>query len=154
MKFWEIVMIRRFGENVKSGIKYTRRAGVYALLPVNGGILLTHQMEPEPEFQLPGGGVDTGEQPISALHREVMEETGWTISNVRRLGAFRRYVFMPEYNLWAEKVCTVFIANPVLRRSDPTEVGHSDHIVPISLAAELVENPADRSFILEYVCRN
>ena len=147
-------MIRRFGENVKNHIKYIRRAGVYALLPMGGSLLLTHQMEPEPEFQLPGGGIDAGEQPITALHREIMEETGWAISNVRRIGAFRRYVFMPEYDLWAEKVCTVFIANPVLRRSEPTDTGHSDHIVPIRLAAELVKNPADRTFILEYLYRN
>ena len=147
-------MIRRFGENVQNHITYIRRAGVYALLPIGGSILLTHQMEPKPEFQLPGGGIDPGEQPITALHREIMEETGWTIRGARRIGAFKRYVFMPEYDLWAEKVCTVFVANPVLRRSEPTEPGHSDHIVPIKLAAELVENPADRSFILEYFDSN
>ena len=147
-------MIRRFGENVKNDIGYTRRGGVYALLPIGGRLLLTHQMEPEPEFQLPGGGIDPGEQPITALHREVMEETGWIISKVRRVGAFRRYVFMPEYDLWAEKVCTIFFANPVLRRSEPTETGHSDYIVPIRLAADLVENPGDRSFILQLLCGN
>ena len=147
-------MIRRFGENVKNDIKYIRRAGVYALLPVGGSLLLTHQKEPKPEFQLPGGGVDLGEQPFTALHREVIEETGWIISNARRVGAYRRFVFMPEYDLWAEKVCTIFIANPVLRRSEPTEAGHSAHIVPLNLAAELVENSAERSFILQYLCRN
>ena len=49
-------MIRRYGEPVKSGVRYRKRPGVYALLPLNGAVLLTHQAEPIPEFQLPGGG--------------------------------------------------------------------------------------------------
>ncbi|PJN93609.1 hypothetical protein CNY89_19590 [Amaricoccus sp. HAR-UPW-R2A-40] len=58
------------------------------------------------------GGVDPGESPIRALHREVLEETGWTISIQRRLGAFQRYTFMPEYDLWARKVCAVYLCRP------------------------------------------
>ena len=139
--------MKRFGESVRGDIKYVYRAGVYAILPINRNLLLTHQMSPEPEFQLPGGGIDLGEHPIAALHREVMEETGWKITRPRRLGAFRRFVYMPEYELWAEKVCTVFVAYPVLRLCDPTEVGHSDHLVPVALARDLVTNPGDRSFI-------
>ena len=139
--------MKRFGESVRGNVKYVRRAGVYAILPINGDLLLTHQMSPEPEFQLPGGGIDPGEHPIAALHREVMEETGWKIARPRRLGGFRRFVYMPEYELWAEKVCTVFLAYPVLRLGDPTEAGHSDRLVPVALASDLVANPGDRSFI-------
>ena len=54
-------MIRRFGEPVKHGQKYTRRPGAYVILIREGSILLTHQAEPTPEFQLPGGGIDPGE---------------------------------------------------------------------------------------------
>lgn len=32
-----------------------------------------------------------------------MEETGWHIANLRRLGVFRRFTHMPEYGFWAEK---------------------------------------------------
>ncbi|MES2550371.1 MAG: NUDIX domain-containing protein, partial [Pseudomonadota bacterium] len=76
-------MIRRYGEPVKPGQRYTRRPGVYAVLLEGDHILATHQASPVPEFQLPGGGIDKGEQPIAALHREVFEETGWKIA-VRR----------------------------------------------------------------------
>ena len=139
--------MKRFGENVRNKIKYTRRAGVYAILPINGKLLLTHQMKPIPEFQLPGGGIDPNEHPIPALHREVMEETGWRIARPRRFGAFRRFVYMPEYDLWAEKVCTVFLAQPVLRISNPTETGHSDHLIPFEDARDFVVNPGDNSFV-------
>lgn len=37
-------------------------------------------------YKLPGGGIDEGEEIIDALHREVREETGYTITNTRELG--------------------------------------------------------------------
>ena len=95
--------------------------------------------------------MDPDEHPIKALHREVMEETGWVIDRPKRIGAFRRFVFMPEYNLWAEKFCTVYLAYPVLRRGAPTEKGHTDFILPAKLALELVENPGDRYFISNFI---
>tara|TARA_B100001093_G_scaffold326108_1_gene311098 strand:- start:168 stop:614 length:447 start_codon:yes stop_codon:yes gene_type:complete len=143
--------MKRFGESVRGNIKYVPRPGVYAILPINGHLLLTHQMAPVSEFQLPGGGIDPGENPIAALHREVMEETGWKIARPRRLGAFRRFVFMPEYDLWAEKVCTVFLAHPVIRLSDPTEKGHSDHLLPLAFANALIVNPGDSSFVSRFM---
>ena len=73
-------MIRRFGEPPRSDLRYTRRAGAYALLPRGGHLLLTNQQNPGPDIQLPGGGIDPGESPLVALHREVFEETGWRIA--------------------------------------------------------------------------
>ena len=107
-------MIRRFGEAVKPEQRYRRRPGAYAVLMREGQVLVTHQSEPNPEFQLPGGGIDPGESAIRALHREVYEETGWTISSARRIGAYRRFTFMPEYEIWAEKLCHIYLARPVL----------------------------------------
>jgi 8-oxo-dGTP diphosphatase len=112
-------MIRRFGEPVKPGQAYTRRPGVYAILLRGDHILATLQAEPAPELQLPGGGIDRGEQPMAALHREVFEETGWKIAVTRRVGAFRRFTYMPEYDMWSEKLCTVYLARPVRRHGNP-----------------------------------
>ena len=83
-------MIRRVGERVSEGRRYVLRPGVYAILRRGDRVLLTHQAAPTPELQLPGGGIDPGEQPLAALHREVYEETGWSMRIDRRLGAFRR----------------------------------------------------------------
>jgi 8-oxo-dGTP diphosphatase len=109
-------------------------------------MLLTFQEEPDPEFQLPGGGIDPGESPVSALHREVYEETGWTISAPKRLGAFRRFVFMPEYDLWAEKVCTIYVARPALRLGPPTEPLHTALWLPASEAIGVLANSGDQHF--------
>ncbi|MDJ0628481.1 MAG: NUDIX hydrolase [Rhodobacter sp.] len=140
-------MIRRYGEAVRPGVKYRRRPGAYAILRLGGSVLLTHQAEPIPEFQLPGGGIDPGETPVTALHREVFEETGWRIAAPRRLGAFRRFTYMPEYDLWAEKLCHIYLARPSLRHGPPTEPGHTAIWMPLDLAVERLANEGDSAFV-------
>ena len=141
-------MIARFGEAPSRDKKYIRRPGIYAVLERAGEVLLTYQSHPHEEFQLPGGGIDAGENPIAALHREVFEETGWRISSPKRLGVFRRYTFMPEYDMWAEKVCSVYMARPVARLGPPIEPDHSAHFVPSDVAPDLIQNEGDRLFLM------
>ena len=140
-------MIPRFGEPVLKDQRYRHRPGAYAVLVRGDDILVTFEAGSKPEFQLPGGGIDPGEGPVSALHREVMEETGWRISEVRRLGAYRRFVYMPDYDLWAEKLCHMYIARPVLRISAPTEEHHTAIWMPIEAAARAVASPGDRAVL-------
>ena len=144
-------MIRRFGESVKAGVSYRRRPGAYAILARGTDLLVTLQHEPEPELQLPGGGIDPGESAIAALHREVFEETGWKIAAPRYVGAFRRFVFMPEYTLWAEKVCHIYMARPVLQLGPPTEDGHTALWVSAEIAAKELGNPGDRHFVESWI---
>jgi 8-oxo-dGTP diphosphatase len=110
-------------------------------------VLLTYQAGIHHEFQLPGGGIDPGESPIHALHREVYEETGWRIAKPRFLGAFRRFAFMPEYDLWAEKICHIYHAFPVRKLGEPIEPDHSVHWVNPELAIDTLGNPGDRAFL-------
>ncbi|MBD3763774.1 MAG: NUDIX hydrolase [Rhodobacterales bacterium] len=144
-------MIRRYGEPARGGQRYRLRPGVYAVLRLGDAILATHQAEPVSELQLPGGGIDAGEHPVAALHREVYEETGWTIAVTRRLGAFRRFTYMPEYDLWAEKLCTVYLARPVLRRGPPTEPGHLAVWLPLADAPGMLGNAGDRAMLAGYL---
>ena len=144
-------MIRRIGATPLADQRYTLRPGAYAILPQGHGVLLTYQDGPDGEFQLPGGGIDPGESPLSALHREVYEETGWRIARPRRLGAFRRFVFMPEYDLWAEKLCHIYVAHPVRQLSAPVE---EDHIALWMAGPEAVQalgNDGDRMFLSHYL---
>ena len=143
----EATLIRRFGKPPVQGVKYDVRHGSYAILPKTGHLLLTFQKYPEPELQLPGGGIDPGESPLGALHREVYEETGWRIGNPRRLGAFRRFAFMPEYDLWAEKICAVYVATPVRGLGQPPEKDHSAIWVKPEVAAKTLANPGDAHFV-------
>lgn len=142
--------MRRFGDPVRQGTRYTPRPGVYAILARGAEVLLTHQMEPVPEYQLPGGGIDAGEHPLHALHREVFEETGWRISGARHFDSHRRFTFMPEYDMWAEKICAIYVARPAYAISEPTEPGHTAVWMPVGVAAELVGSPGDRAALELY----
>ena len=143
-------MIRRYGERVDPAMHYTPRPGAYVILQRGADLLLTVQdgtrLE-HPELQLPGGGIDAGEHVIPALHREVMEETGWRMARPTRLGAFKRFVFMPEYDIWAEKICTIYWSQPTLRLSEPLEAAHAAVWVPMDEAPALLSNQGDAAFV-------
>lgn len=116
-------------------------------MPLGQDLLLTHQAEPEPEFQLPGGGIDAGESPIAALHREVFEETGWRIGMVRKVGVFRRFTYMPEYDLFAEKICHIYLARPVRPHSEPSEAHHLAIWMNANEAMRHLAGEGDRHFV-------
>lgn len=139
--------MRRYGRSPVNGQVYRPRPGAYAVLPRNGQVLVTWQDAPHFEFQLPGGGIDPGESPVRALHREVYEETGWHIANPRRLGAFRRFAYMPEYDRWAEKICHIYIARPTLCMGPPVEPDHTAVWMDAAQAAVLLAGDEDADFL-------
>lgn len=139
--------MRRFGDSVRADISYTDRPGAYAVIRDGLDLLVTEQLGEEAELQLPGGGIDPGENTVMALHRECYEETGWKISIERRLGAYQRYTYMPEYDLWARKVCHIYLARPTLRIGPPTEPGHTAVWMPMTSAAQLLTNTGDRHYV-------
>lgn len=144
-------MIRRVGPSPLSDKRYRLRPGAYAILPLAGRILLTAQVGDHIDYQLPGGGIDPGESPLQALHREVLEEIGWRIARPRRLGAFRRFVFMPEYDLWAEKLCHVYVAHPVRQITQPIEPDHITMRLAPTAAIAALGNAGDRMFLERYL---
>ncbi len=138
-------MIARYG-TPPGRQKHRLRPGAYAVLVRDDQVLLTYQQGPEAEFQLPGGGIDPGESALAALHREVREETGWSIHPLRRLGAYRRFCYLPDYGFWAEKLCHVWLARPILRLGPPTETAHVAHWAGIGQVGELLTEPGMRAF--------
>lgn len=144
-------MIRRIGDMPHRNQKYTVRAGAYAILPLKRRFLLTVNMTEPHDIQLPGGGIDAGESPLRALYREVREETGWTIARPRRLGAFRRFVFMPEYDLWAEKLCHIYVAHPARQVAPPSEPDHAVLVLDAHDAIAALGNEGDSMFLQSYL---
>ncbi|KPA23397.1 RNA pyrophosphohydrolase [Shimia sp. SK013] len=144
-------MIPRFGKPPEVGRRYVLRPGAYAILLRGSDMLVTYQGAPHDEFQLPGGGIDAGESPVSALHREVYEETGYSMGAPRRLGAFRRFTYMPEYDKWAEKLCTIYAARPARRLGPPPEADHTAVWMPIEVATKALANSGDRHFVRTFL---
>lgn len=140
-------MIPRLGPPPRLQTRYRLRPGAYAVLLRAGQVLLTFQQAPEPEFQLPGGGIDPGEGPVAALHREVFEETGWHISTPLHVGSYRRFCFMPDYDIFAQKLCSVWLARPVTRLGPPLEAGHAAHWLHPAEAMGLLPDPGSRMML-------
>jgi 8-oxo-dGTP diphosphatase len=139
--------MRRYDEPPDPARRYRERPGAYAVILDGRDVLVTEQAEPRPEFQLPGGGLDPGEGMLRALHRECLEETGWRIRVLRRLGAFQRFAYMPEYDLWARKICHIYLARPVLRLGPPSDPGHQPVWMPATTALHRLAIPGDRAFL-------
>lgn len=144
-------MNRRFDSAPEPGRAYPPRPGVYAIIDAGDGILATLQDGDVPELQLPGGGIDPGENSLPALHREVMEETGYRIHSVRRLGMFHRYTYMPDYERYAQKLCHVYTARLGARWSEPTEPGHSAVFLPWDVAVDRLAVAGDRFFVARHL---
>ncbi len=144
-------MIRRTGQPPRPDKTYTPRPGVYAILPLQKRFLMTLEMAAQTEVQLPGGGIDPGESPLQALHREVLEEIGWRIARPRRLGAFRRFTYMEDYDLWAQKICHVYVAHPVRQIAEPSEKHHATLMLSASEALATLANDGDRMFLQRYL---
>ena len=139
--------MRRFGETIKSDQTYADRPGAYAIIADGSWLLLAQTTATTETFLLPGGGIDAGEHPLAGLHREVMEETGWRVAAPRRLGAYQRYVFMPEYGWWAHKICAIYLCHPVRRLAAPTEPDHLPVWMRATDAAHRLSVEAERHFV-------
>ncbi len=144
-------MIPRYGEPIRRSVRYRERQGAYALIVEGDRMLLTHQAWPRPEFQLPGGGINPGESPLAALHREAAEETGWTIRIDRRLGAYRWYVYIPEQDMWARKTCRIYLARPIRQTGLPAEEEHTAIWTSPELAASLLASDGERQMVRRHV---
>ena len=145
--------MRRRGERIDPNQSYRKRPGAYGLIVSGRSALLTLSMDEDAGPQLPGGGIDPGENPLQALHREVMEETGWRIAPIRRIGVYQRFNFLPEYGFWAQKICSIYLCHPVQRISAPTEPLHAPLWADIALLPELLIDPSQASFVAEEFLR-
>ena len=118
--------VKLFGERVNSRIKYQRRVGAYGIIFHKKEFLLTSQVSSEGniEVQLTGAGAAKNESTLHSLYREILEETGWGIRVIKKEGTFQRFTYMPEYNIWAQKVCHIYICVATMQKTEKLEKEH------------------------------
>ena len=141
--------MKLFGEKVNHKIRYQRRVGAYGIILHQKKLLLTEQITTDKgiEIQLPGGGWNDNESPIRALYREVLEETGWGIKILKKEGVFQRFTYMPEYKIWAHKICHIYRCSATIRKTEELEKNHRFVIMNKKKALETVVDTGFKYFI-------
>jgi 8-oxo-dGTP diphosphatase len=147
--------MKRIGEPWVASRPYRDRIGVYGLIRHRDGRLLSVRQisEGKDEMQLPGGGVDPGEQPLAALHREVREETGWVIGAPRHFVTFQSFTWLWDYRYWARKVHVIYLARAIHPLGPPSEPEHIVHWLAPALAEKVLDVPGDRETVRRAMAR-
>lgn len=79
------------GENIPAPEHYEERGAARAVVfDTDGNIALLHVTKKN-YHKLPGGGIEKGENVATALARELQEEIGCAVENVRELGIIEEY---------------------------------------------------------------
>lgn len=88
MKWRKIAEIsdKDFGFNIPKAKTGKKRYDVRILLLNSKNEICVIKSEKHGYMQIPGGGIDEGENIIDALRRETEEETGWLISDIKPIG--------------------------------------------------------------------
>ncbi len=139
--------MRRFSDPPRPDIRYRHRPGAYGVILRGRAVLFALNASKGEEFALPGGGIDPGETPLRALHREAMEETGHRIIPVSRIGAYRRFTYMPEYDMWAEKICHIYLCQAGRQVAAPIEPDHVPLWLDASDALAMASIDGDRALL-------
>ena len=135
-------------ETKKKGTRYGLIIGG-AIVGVVGLVFIANSVLGGDDDESPTGD-SVPEVEAEAAEGEVFEETGWCITQPQVFFRFKVFSFMPDYDLWAEKVCTIYAARPVYRKSAPTEPDHYSVILPIEAALSHLASDGDRQAVAQF----
>jgi 8-oxo-dGTP diphosphatase len=124
--------VLQFGEMLP---KYIERPGAYAVIFKDEKILV---LEVRGAYHLPGGGIDEGEDEKQALIREIREETGCEITNLKFIGKANQ--FLPKTRLGPlNKIGTFYRAELISQNKEI--IMEPDHKMVWLALEELIDKP-------------
>ena len=126
------------------GRDHKPRPGAYGVVLDSGGRLLV--VEEFARLYLPGGGLDPGETPEQALHREFEEETGYTVTIDSVIGEAREYVAdeTPGVAAAFNKYCYLYVVRLTGGTGVPTIDSNKPSWVAVAQALPMLSNEAHR----------
>lgn len=103
-------------------IKYRKRPGAYAIIVNKDDDKIGIVTDGEDYFYL-GGGIENGETKLEALKREMIEEAGYSIKNIREFEEVGSHIFAEDKG-YLEIIASVYIAEFDKKIAEPIEKDH------------------------------
>lgn len=107
----------------EENIEYIKRPGTYAIIINKNDDKIGIVTDGKDYFYL-GGGIEKGETKLEALKRELIEEAGYSIKNIREFEEVGSYIFSDDKG-YLEVIASVYIAEFDERIAEPVEKDHS-----------------------------
>lgn len=102
---------------------YGDTPGMSLIVPAlpDGRLVLTSQhryLQDKQSIEFPGGGIKKGQKPLEAAKSELLEETGFSVSNISEVGVFYdlKGLFKHESHVFL-----AYVTNQVTQHLDDTE---------------------------------
>lgn len=111
-------------KELPEGAKCIDRPGSYGIITLATELVLV-RIKGWGQYFLPGGGIDKGEHPEQALEREVIEETGYKVTDLEKIGEAAEYIFSPVAGAYINKLGIFYSAR--ITDHDHTLIVEEDH---------------------------
>lgn len=106
-----------------SGLTYAERPSAFSLLPRADGRVAFVEIGPDRFLDLPGGGVEAGEEARDAAVREAREEAGLHVQVHDEIAYAGQFAFMDD-GFPVNKLCRFFRATEIAPAQTPLEDDH------------------------------
>lgn len=108
----------------QENIEYKKRPGSYAIILKPNDDKIGIVTDGQDYFYL-GGGIEEGETKLDALKRELIEEAGYTIKNIKEFEEVGSYIYSADHG-YIEVIANVYLAEFDKKIAEPIE---KDHVV-------------------------
>ncbi len=106
----------------EENVEYRKRPGAYAIIVNKNNDKVGIVTDGEDYFYL-GGGIENGETKLEALKREMIEEAGYSIKNIREFEEVGSHIFAEDKG-YLEVIANVYIAEFDKKIAEPIEKDH------------------------------